>query len=170
MLEFNKTFILSLFIIISSVALYIYYPRPQIAPDVSFKTIDNKQVSLKQLQGKVVLVTFWATDCPSCLTEIDHLKKLYQDYHHRGFELFAIAMYYDRPNHIVETSKAYQIPYDIALDLRMQLANAFGNVRLTPTTFLINPKGEIIYQNTGIFDPTAMHAQIEFFLPTQGNK
>lgn len=166
----NKALALTLLIIISSVALYTFYPRAPIAPDVSFKTISNKQVSLKQLQGKAVLVTFWATDCPSCLKEIAHLKSLYRDYHQRGLELFAIAMYYDRPNHIVETSKAYQIPYDIVLDLRMQLATAFGHVRLTPTTFLINPKGEIVYQNTGIFDLQAMQTQIESFLPTQGNK
>lgn len=138
------------------------------APDISFKTITNKTVQLKQLQGKVVLITFWATDCPSCLKEIPHLKSLYQDYHQRGLEIFAIASYYDPPNHVVDASKAYQIPYGIVLDLRMQLATAFGKVRLTPTTFLISPAGEIVYQITGSFDLEAMQTRIESFLTAQG--
>jgi len=169
----NKYLTLSLLsLIIIGIALYglLAHTFPTPAPNTHFKTITNKQVSLKQLQGKVVLVTFWASNCPSCLKEIPHLISLYNDYHQRGLELFAIAMRYDRPNYVVNTSKSYQIPYDIVLDLHGQLATAFGDVSLTPTTLLINPNGEIIYQNTGIFDLQAIQILIESLLPIQGNK
>lgn len=138
-----------------------FQSKPTPAPNVSFKTITNKTIHSKDLQGKVVLITFWASNCPSCLKEIPDFKRLYQDYHQSGLEIIAIAMYYDRPNYVVDTSKAYEIPYDIVLDLDMNLATAFGDVSLTPTTFLLNPKGEIIFQTTGTFDLQAMQKRIE---------
>jgi peroxiredoxin len=169
----NKYLFLSLLsLIIIGTALYglLTHTFPTPASSTHFKTIANKQVSLKQLQGKVVLVTFWASNCPSCLKEIPHLISLYNDYHQRGLELFAIAMHYDRPNYVVNTRKTYQIPYDIVLDLQGQLATAFGDISLTPTTLLINSSGEIIYQNIGTFDLQAMQVLIESLLPIQGNK
>ena len=138
-----------------------FLSKPTPAPDVSFKTITNKTIHLKDLQGKVVLITFWASNCPSCLKEIPDFKRLYQDYHQNGLEIIAIAMYYDRPNYVVDTSKNYQIPYDIVLDLDMHLATAFGDVSLTPTTFLLNPMGEIVFQTTGTFNLKAMQRRIE---------
>ena len=141
-----------------------FLSKPTPAPDVSFKTITNKTIHLKDLQGKAVIITFWASNCPSCLKEISDFKRLYQDYHQQGLEIIAIAMYYDRPNYVVDTSKAYGMPYDIVLDLDMNLATAFGDVKLTPTSFLLNPKGDIIFQRTGIFDLKAMQKRVESIL------
>lgn len=165
----NKIYVLALLLIVSGLALYRFYPGIKMAPDVSFKTISNKQIHLNQLQGKVLLISFWASNCASCLKEIPDLISLYQEYHQRGLEIIAIAMYYDRPNYVVETRKNYQIPYDIALDLDMDLATAFGNVALTPTTFLLSPQGEIIYQITGSFDLQAMRTRIQTLLTQKGN-
>jgi len=137
------------------------------APNVSLKSIRNETLQLQELQGKVVMVTFWASNCPSCLKEIPDLKSLYQDYHTKGLELFAISMYYDRPNYVVEASKTYQIPYPIILDLRGGLAKSFGQVQLIPTTLLINTQGEIVYQTTGLFNLSEMQQRIESLLPSQ---
>ena len=116
---------LSIFLLVAS-SVSIFLTKPVAAPDVSFKTITNKTIQLKDLQGKVVLITFWASNCVSCIKDIPHFKSLYQDYHQAGLEIIAIAMNYDRPNYVVEASKRYQIPYDIALDLSNELATAFG--------------------------------------------
>ncbi len=109
------------------------------APEVTFTTITGEKIALKDLHGKPVIVTFWATDCPSCIKEIPHLIDLYTQYHARGLEMIAVAMYYDPPNHVVDMTKAKQLPYNVALDLKSELAMAFGGVMFTPTTFLIAP-------------------------------
>lgn len=134
------------------------------APDVSFTTIKNEHIELSALNGKPVLVTFWATDCPGCIAEIPHLIELYQSYHGQGLEIIAVAMYYDPPNHVVNMSKVKQLPYPIALDLKGEHAKAFGGVQLTPTTFLINPEGYIALQKIGAFDITDMKQRIETLL------
>lgn len=131
------------------------------APDVTFTTITGKKIALQKLHGKPVIVTFWATDCPGCIKEIPHLIDLYTDYHDRGLEMIAVAMYYDPPNHVVAMTKARQLPYNVALDITAQHALAFGRVMLTPTTFLITPDGLIGLQTTGAFDFADMKTRIE---------
>ena len=134
------------------------------APDVTFKTISGKDIALKAQQGKPVIVTFWATDCPGCIEEIPHLIELYNDFHSRGLEIIAVAMYYDPPNHVVAMSKARQLPYDIALDVQGEHARAFGEVRLTPTTFLIAPDGSVAMNKIGTFEIEDMKKRIENML------
>jgi peroxiredoxin len=58
-------------------------------------------------------------------------------------------MDYDPPNQVLAMRNAKNIPYPIALDIHADAARAFGNVRLTPTSFLIAPDGRIVYQKLG---------------------
>jgi thiol-disulfide isomerase/thioredoxin len=137
--------------------------RSPIAPETTFSTITGKKIALSELRGKPVIVTFWATDCASCIKEIPQLIALYQQYHEQGLEIIAVAMAYDPPNHVLELSHAQQLPYDVALDLQSENAHAFGDVSLTPTTFLIAPDGAIALQKTGLFDLTEMKTQLSNF-------
>jgi peroxiredoxin len=134
------------------------------APDPTLLTITGQTLRLSSFKGKPVIVTFWATDCAACVKEIPDLIDLYHDYHDKGLEIIAIAMYYDPPNHVVEMSKAKQIPYHVALDLRAEHARAFGEVRLTPTTFVIDADGVIVQQITGAFKPAELSRLIETLL------
>lgn len=133
------------------------------APETTFSTITGKKIALHELRGKPVIVTFWATDCASCIKEIPHLIKLYQNYHDRGLEIIAVAMSYDPPNHVLDMTKALQLPYHVALDMQAENAHAFGDVSLTPTTFLITPDGNIALQKTGLFDLNEMNTQLSLF-------
>jgi peroxiredoxin len=131
------------------------------APDVTFTTITGKKIALKDLRGKPVIVTFWATDCPGCIKEIRDLIELYTHYHKQGLEIIAVAMYYDPPNHVVTMAEDQRLPYDVALDLKAEHAQAFGDVQLIPSTFLIGPDGLIDLKKTGSFDPAEMKNRIE---------
>ena len=126
------------------------------APDVTLATVTGKKIALRDLRGKPVLVTFWATDCPGCIKEIPHLIDLYTHYHRQGLEIIAVAMTYDPPNHVIALTEDLQLPYNVALDLNGEIAHAFGDVQLTPSTFLISPQGLIVQQKTGAFDPAEM--------------
>ncbi|NOT12650.1 MAG: TlpA family protein disulfide reductase [Methylococcaceae bacterium] len=134
------------------------------APDSTFTTITGKRISLSQLRGKPVLVTFWATDCPSCLEEIPHLIDIYQHFHPLGLEIIAVAMIYDPPSRVVAMTQAMQIPYDVVLDLKSDHALAFGQVQLTPSTFLISPDGSIAMKTVGLIKPEAISTQLNSLL------
>jgi peroxiredoxin len=133
------------------------------APETTFSTVTGQKIVLHELRGKPVIVTFWATDCASCIKEIPHLVELYRQYHDKGLEIIAVAMAYDPPNHVLEFTKMEQLPYHIALDMQAENAHAFGDVSLTPTTFLIDPDGRIALQKTGLFDLTEIKTQLSTF-------
>ncbi len=122
------------------------------APDVMFMTITGKKISLSNLKGKPVVVTFWATDCPACVKEIPLFIDLYNKFHQQGLEIIAVAMTYNPPNLVVKMSKTYNIPYEIALDPRSEIAKKFGNISAIPHTFLISADGQIIMDKLGLFD------------------
>ena len=138
-----------------------YTPIP--APSETFETISGQPIQLSSLIGKPVLITFWATDCPACVREIPHLIDLYQQYHAKGLEIIAVSMYYDIPSHVVEMTRMKQIPYPVTLDISAQHAKAFGQVMLTPTTFLIDAKGIILDKFIGKL-PNTIASQIEHLL------
>ena len=136
------------------------------SPDISLATIKGEKIQLASLQGKPVLVTFWATTCPGCLKEIPHLIELYDELAPQGLEIIGIAMDYDPPNRVLAMSNARNIPYPIALDIHADAARAFGNVRLTPTSFLIAPDGRIVYQKIGTLNMARLRKDILGMLGT----
>jgi peroxiredoxin len=139
---------------------YLLGQKPA-APSVTFTTLGGEKISLETLRGKVVLVNFWATSCPGCIKEMPGLVKTYRKYHGRGFETIAVAMSYDPPEYVRQFAEKNGLPFKVALDSDEAAAQAFGNVRLTPTTFIINKRGEIIQQVLGELDFPALHALLE---------
>jgi thiol-disulfide isomerase/thioredoxin len=154
-------------LIVVLVAFALWLARSEkytFTPDTTFTTITGDKISLKSLQDKPVLITFWATSCGSCIKEIPHLLTLYQQFHPKGFEVIAIAMTYDPPNRVVEISKELKLPYPVVLDLKAEYARAFGRIWATPTTLVLSPDGKIAKRIVGAFDLTDMQARIENLL------
>lgn len=121
----------------------------QQAPDISLNIIDGNNIALKQLRGKPVLITFWATSCSVCVNEIQDLITLYDEFSAHGFEIIGISMPYDQPRHVIEMINERSIPYPVALDISGHAGLAFGDILATPTSFLIAPDGKIAIQVTG---------------------
>lgn len=147
----SKIFAVMAGLLLVTAGIFVWFAPggPKAAPDISVFTADGEQVALSGLQGNPVLVTFWATTCRTCVREIPDLAELYRELAPQGLKIIAIAMYYDPPDRVLAMRKARDIPYTIALDIRADAARAFGNVRLTPTAFLVAPDGRIVYRKTG---------------------
>lgn len=139
------------------------------APNVELTLLNGERFKFQHLHGRPVMVTFWATTCVGCQREVPHLIELYNEFGPKGFEVVAVAMAYDPPTQVYEFLKRRQIPYKIALDLDSGVADAFGDVRLTPTTFLIAADGRIVYQVLGEFDAQRVHRLVEELLQDQSN-
>jgi peroxiredoxin len=130
------------------------------APELSVTTLNGKTISLASLQGEPLLVTFWATTCPGCIKEMPHLIDLYKELAPRGLEIVAIAMDYDPEDQVRTMVSQKQLPYPVAMDKDGSAARAFGGVSLTPSSFLIDPRGRIVQYKLGEMDMKALHNRI----------
>ena len=101
------------------------------------------------LRGQVTLVNFWASSCTSCVSEMPALADTHQRYKARGYNTLAIAMSYDTPSYVVNFAQTRQLPFEVAIDSTGATAKAWGDIRLTPTSFLLNKKGEIVKRYVG---------------------
>ncbi len=145
---------------IAGALFYALMDRPG-APAVTFTTLEGKPIVLEELRGKVVLVNFWATSCPGCIKEMPGMAESYKQYRDRGFEIIAVAMSYDPPNYVQNFVQTRQLPFPVALDVDGAHARAFGNVQLTPTSFIIGKDGRILEQKLGELDFVRLNALLE---------
>jgi thiol-disulfide isomerase/thioredoxin len=155
-------FLTVLLIAFIGLVLWVGITKDNTAANTSeFTTITGTKLSLPELRGKPVLVTFWATSCGSCMAEIPHLIELYNRFHPKGLALIAVAMSYDPPNQVVAMAKAKNLPYAISLDINGEHAKAFGGIWATPTTYLIGADGTISWDTVGMFVPDELANRIE---------
>lgn len=136
----------------------------QAAPSSSFTLLDGKELSTSGLKGKVYLVNFWATTCTSCVAEMPELVKIYERFKDQGFDTVAVAMQYDPPAWVNRFATSRQLPFKVALDHTGNNAKEWGDIRLTPTTFLVDKSGQIIKQFVGPPDFDALHDLIDRLL------
>lgn len=147
-------------IAIAGALAYALIDKPT-APASTFTTLEGKPITLNDLRGKIVLVNFWATSCPGCIKEMPDLIETYNQYKGRGFEVVAVAMSYDPPNYVANFAKTRQLPFPVTLDVNGEHARAFGNVQLTPTSFIIDKDGHILEQKLGDLDFAKLKALLD---------
>lgn len=134
------------------------------APASTFVLIDGAKTTTADLKGKVTLVNFWATTCVSCVKEMPALVSTYNKYRDRGYETVAVAMSYDQPAWVLNFAQTRQLPFKVALDNTGELAKNWGDVKITPTTYLVDKQGNIVKRYVGEPDMAALHKLIEELL------
>ncbi len=130
------------------------------APESVFTTITGEHIALQELHGNLVLVTFWATDCRACIEEIPDLIALHEQFANNGLQIIAVAMPYDIPSQVKQLSEMRNLPYAVALDIEGAHVKAFGDVSLTPSSFLIDREGNVISRVIGRFNLTDWRTRI----------
>lgn len=159
-MKFAKTLLVVVVLAIVGALTYTLIQKP-VAPAVTFTTLEGKPIALESLRGKVVLVNFWATSCPGCIKEMPGMIDTYKQYKGRGFEIVAVAMSYDPPNYVLNFVQTRRLPFPVALDIDGAHARAFGNVQLTPTSFIIGKDGAVLEQKIGELDFVKLKALLD---------
>ena len=134
------------------------------APQSTFVLLDGSKQSTTDFRGRVVLVNFWATTCTSCVAEMPKLVATFDKYRDRGYDTVAVAMSYDPPSYVVSFAETRKLPFKVAFDNTGAIASAWGDVRLTPTSYLVNKRGDIVKRYVGEPDFAELHRLIEELL------
>ena len=126
--------------------------RVEQAPAVAYTLLDGRKSELAALRGHVVLVNFWATDCAPCVEEMPALVANWRRFSPQGFETLAVSMHYDPPALVSNFAQARALPFGVVIDNTGEIAQRLGNVQFTPTSLLINKRGEIVKRWVGRTD------------------
>jgi peroxiredoxin len=135
-----------------------------VAPSSQFVLLDATTTTTEAFKGKVTLVNFWATSCVTCVAEMPQLTAAYNTYKDRGYDMVAVAMQYDPPSYVVNFAETRKLPFKVAIDNTGAIAKAWGDIRLTPNTFLLNKQGEIVKRFVGEPNKVELNALIEKLL------
>lgn len=153
--------------IVAAVALVggsLWLTANKAAPASTFVLLDGSQKSSTALQGQVTLVNFWATSCVTCVAEMPELVSTFEKYKSQGYGTVAVAMAYDPPSYVVNFVQTRKLPFDVAIDNTGAVAKAWGEVGITPTSYLVNKRGEIVKRYVGAPNMPELHQLIESLL------
>jgi peroxiredoxin len=134
------------------------------APASTFVLLDGSKKTTADLKGKVTLVNFWATSCVTCVGEMPQVIATYDKYKAQGYDTLAVAMSYDPPAYVVNYAQTRKLPFQVAIDNTGAVAKAWGDVQLTPTTYVVDKHGQIVKRYVGEPDFNELHQLIEKLL------
>jgi thiol-disulfide isomerase/thioredoxin len=133
-------------------------------PAVGFTLLDGSPGSTVALRGQVVLVNFWATGCASCVQKMPTLAQLQADHAPRGFTVLAVAVRWDAPANVAHFAESRRLPFPVAIDNTGAIAQSFGGVSATPTSFLVDRRGAVAHRHDGRFDVARLRRRLERLL------
>jgi cytochrome c-type biogenesis protein len=129
------------------------------APDVEFKTLEGKPFRLKELQGQVVLLNFWATYCIPCREEIPALNKLQSELEAQGLRIIGASV-----DDTIEGINSYQqevVKFDYPVLVGDSDAKVKFEQAVLPTTYLIDRQGRIRGKIIGSRDKAGFEAAVK---------
>lgn len=130
------------------------------ADGFSLEDLDGNTHSLSDYRGKWVLVNFWATWCPPCLSEIPELTSLHNA--HKGKDLIVLGIAMDSGTRfkVADFAEAHNINYPIVMGNR-EIAAQIGLVDALPVSFLYSPTGKLVNRHAGEVTRKSVEAYIK---------
>jgi peroxiredoxin len=128
---------------------------------VGYTLLDGRAEQLSALRNRVVLVNFWATSCATCVQEMPALVDTWRRFRANGFETLAVAMQHDPPALVARFAETKALPFGVVIDNTGAVARAFGDVQVTPTTFVIDKRGHIAARYEGAPDFAKLHRLLD---------
>jgi thiol-disulfide isomerase/thioredoxin len=113
------------------------------------KDTNGKQHTLSQYKGKWVFVNYWATWCPPCLEEVPDLVALYDSRKNKDVVVIGVVFDFDSEKDVFDYVDDMLMSYPIVLGDDAVKAQ-IGNADVLPTTYVYNPRGELIKIKRGL--------------------
>ena len=121
------------------------------APDFTLTAMNDSMYTLSKLEGKVVLINFWATWCGPCRMEIPEFNEMHKSYHGKGLEILGISVS-DNKKQLKNFAKSFAVDYPLlyggAREMN-KIMKDYGGVYAVPSSFLVGKNGNIIWSYPG---------------------
>lgn len=124
--------------------------RGEMVPEFSLTIFDGSEITQEDMEGKLVVVNFWASWCKPCEQEAAELQMAWELYENRGDVLFLGVDYVDTEKEALAYLERFSITYPNGPDLGTRISQAF-RLRGVPETYFINKRGEVVFVQIGPF-------------------
>jgi len=118
------------------------------APPFSSRRLDGGTVALESLRGRVVLLDFWAVECPPCRIEMPELEKIHRRYSGRGLRVLGVTEMDPARDRVARFVAEIGVTYPVLLDPGARIGALYG-IEAHPTTFVIDARGIVCFVNVG---------------------
>lgn len=155
----NKDFIMQtsklLFVILLGIFAINTSAQPgQQLPSIMIQTLDGQSFNTENFdnEGKPFVLSFWATWCRPCITELTAIDEIYQEWLEEGFKLIAVSTDNARTrNNVLPMVNGRGWEFEFYIDENGDFQRAMG-VNMIPHTFIFDGKGNLISQHRGFVD------------------
>lgn len=119
----------------------------QQAPDLTLKRLDGQEMRLSDLRGKVVMLNFWATNCPPCRNEMPAMEAVYKELAAQGAVIVAVNQM-EGADTVQRFVDSFGLTFTIALDQDGSAGQVYG-AHYYPTTYVIDRDGIVRFKAVG---------------------
>jgi len=125
----------------------------QAAPEFTLIALDGTEVTLRDFEGKVLFLNFWATWCSPCRQEIPGFLEIYDKYKDEGMEILGVSLDPQGPDVIKPFAEKMKITYPLAMASN-EIMQAYQPGQYIPATIIIDREGNIHNKHVGYMDKT----------------
>ena len=136
------------------------------APDFTLTAMNDSVYTLSKLEGKVVLINFWATWCGPCRMEIPEFNEMHKSYHEKGLEILGISVS-DNKKQLKNFAKSFAVDYPLLYGSTREMIKVmrdYDGVNAVPSSFLVGKNGTIVWSYPGAilknYDPQTFAALV----------
>lgn len=132
------------------------------APDFTLTNLAGQEVTLSDYAGQVVLVNFWASWCPSCITEMPAYEQVYQQYGHGEGEFVVLGVNLQEGQaHVEQYANGLGLTFPVLLDQNGNVTNHHYQVTGMPASIIIDRQGVIFYRHLGPMSDETLVSKLE---------
>jgi len=134
-------------------------------PDVEFTTVAGEETSLEEFRGTPLVINFWGTWCMPCRKEMPHFQKVYEKKDGQ-FEIIGFAVN-DKLSSVKTFREKIGVTYPLVMyndKLAKTFRNAFGPLRVFPTTYFMNADGEVVASHYSMLTPETFDKKLNKIL------
>lgn len=131
----------------------------RLAPSFAARTFDGKTFRMQEQRGKPIVLDFWATWCAPCRASMPHLNGLQERFSRDGLVVVGLSVDDMPPSAVKKFADRMGVRFRLAM-ADEKLLDQYGPIRMLPTTFFINRKGEIVRRTVGYLDAETLESYV----------